>query len=256
MIAIFMITAFSSKQQTTLADINKIAPSKDTLACNFKYLRIQDKNCKDPHNCSFAEVSFPMFKTLPALNDTIRNRFLSYLNPRHQSNQNIDSLFNHFAKAYLATHAGSPIAPTVSYVGLTTWQDRNLVTIAFTQEWDGGAHPDSHNEFITWNIKADKKLTLQDILIPGYKKELNKIAEKIFRKQEKLSPAEPLVNYFFKNHTFALNNNYQFSPQGISFFYNNYEIKPYADGATDLPIPYQSIKHLLRPNTVVSPYIK
>ena len=46
------------------------------------------------------------------------------------------------------------------------------------------------------------------------------------------------------------------TPTGLSFLYNEYEIKSYAEGQTTLFIPYTQIKSLLRPKTVVSQYLK
>jgi len=65
-----------------------------------------------------------------------------------------------------------------------------------------------------------------------------------------------LSNYTFENDIFSLSSNFKITPNGLDFFYDNYQIAPYAEGPIDLLIPYQSIKHLLRPNTVISQYIK
>jgi len=67
---------------------------------------------------------------------------------------------------------------------------------------------------------------------------------------------DTIKNHFFKGDKFALNDNYLITPLGIRFLYNPYEIKPYAAGTTDLFIPYDKIKSLLRPNTVITQYIK
>jgi hypothetical protein len=50
--------------------------------------------------------------------------------------------------------------------------------------------------------------------------------------------------------------NFSVTPIGIKFLYNQYEIKPYAAGITELFIPYAQIKSLLRPNSVVTQFIK
>ena len=55
---------------------------------------------------------------------------------------------------------------------------------------------------------------------------------------------------------FALNDNFLVTPVGIRFLYNEYEIKSYAEGQTELLIPYNKIKSLLRPQSVVSQYLK
>jgi hypothetical protein len=93
-------------------------------------------------------------------------------------------------------------------------------------------------------------------LVDGYHSELTKIAEQIFRKNEKLTDTSSLArDYFFKDNKFALNENYSITPAGFKFVYNQYEIKPYAAGKTELLLPYSQIKKLMRPQSVAAQYI-
>ncbi|XHR98311.1 RsiV family protein [Mucilaginibacter sp. UC70_90] len=110
---------------------------------------------------------------------------------------------------------------------------------------------------MNWDSKAGKNLRLADIFATGYHDKLNAVAEKIFRKNEKLSDTASLAtNYFFKDNKFALNTNFSITPLGIKFLYNQYDIKPYAAGITELFIPYAQIKSLVQPGSVVSQFIK
>jgi len=123
--------------------------------------------------------------------------------------------------------------------------------------FEGGAHGHTLSFFFNWNTKARKSIELADILKKGYQDSLNKVAESIFRKNEKITDSASLaLDYFFKDNKFTLNNNFLITPVGIRFLYNQYEIKPYAAGQTNLLIPYAKIKSLLLPHTVVSQYIK
>jgi hypothetical protein len=85
---------------------------------------------------------------------------------------------------------------------------------------------------------------------------LTTIGEKIFRLQEKLSDTGSLSNYIFEHGKFTLTNNFLITPIGIHFLYNEYAVRAHSDGPTELLIPYIQIKPLLRPNTVISQYIK
>jgi hypothetical protein len=137
-------------------------------------------------------------------------------------------------------------------------QDSSLTTLQIDgYVYEGGAHGARSVSFINWNTKRNKCVTLSDILIDGYNNKLTAIGDTIFRQQEKLSYTSSLArDYKFEKQRFALNHNYSITPLGIRFFYNEYEIKPYAAGPTNLFIPYSKIKSLLRPNTVVTQYIK
>lgn len=118
----------------------------------------------------------------------------------------------------------------------------------------GGAHPNS--AMVYWNIdpKTLKEITLESLIKEGSLPELNTIAEKIFRKNEKLSPTASLKDtYFFEKDTFALNRNFTITKEGLKFLYNPYEIKAYAYGSTELLIPFSELKTVAKPNTLLSP---
>ena len=73
---------------------------------------------------------------------------------------------------------------------------------------------------------------------------LTQIGDKIFRQAKQLSDTASLIdNYFeFPEDKFELNKNYGFKKEGIVFYYNNYEIAPYAAGPTEVLIPYNELK--------------
>ncbi|MNL65691.1 hypothetical protein D3C87_1900590 [compost metagenome] len=83
---------------------------------------------------------------------------------------------------------------------------------------------------------------------------LTAVAEKIFRKNEKLSPTESLKDkYFFENDTFSLNQNFTITEKGLKFLYNPYEIKAYVYGTTELLIPFAELKDIAKPNSLLNP---
>jgi hypothetical protein len=92
---------------------------------------------------------------------------------------------------------------------------------------------------------------------PGYEAQLTAAAEKIFRKQENLSATATLSkDYFFRDGKFSLNNNFLITPIGLKFLYNQGEIKPNAAGQTTVEIPYNQIKAIIQPETVLARYTK
>ena len=121
----------------------------------------------------------------------------------------------------------------------------------------GGAHGYDETAFLNWDIKNQKEVTLSDIFVSGYQEQLRKTGEKIFRRDEKLSDNASLSDHYsFEKGKFSLNDNFMITPTGLQFLYNEYEIKSFAEGQTKLFISYGQIKSLLRPNTVVSQYLK
>jgi hypothetical protein len=122
-----------------------------------------------------------------------------------------------------------------------------------TLDYTGGAHVNPSFRYLNYDLSTHRLIKLDELLKPGAKPQLVKIAERIFRKNEGLSETASLANgYFFTNNQFALNENFLIKADGIEFLYNPYEIKPYASGKTRLQIPYEQIKTLIKPNTILS----
>jgi hypothetical protein len=251
-------TSDTIKKTTSIDKRTSSFIKNDTVVYTYKKLKSYDKNCKPKNDCSYVNISFPIFQNLPQLNKTVIQAVLTYLNNEHGKPENLDVIFKEFSDDFFADiDSSESINPSTLELEITTAaQDSSFVILKFADEMSGGAHPNQNDGFINWNTKKDNIIGLEDILIDGYKTRLTKIAEKIFRKNENLTSSDSLENYFFKNGIFTLDGNFQITPKGLSFFYNNYEIKPYSEGPTTLLIPYLQIKSLLRPNTVVSQYIK
>ncbi len=77
---------------------------------------------------------------------------------------------------------------------------------------------------------------------------LTALAEKQFRKNHNLTASESLTaaGFNFDNDKFALSSNFGFTQKGIIFYYNNYDIAAYSEGASELAIPFEDIKEIFR----------
>jgi len=245
----------STKQSTT-------KPSPDTLVYSYKNIKERAADCgtKPDSACSEAVITYAVFPGHKSLNDSITDRLLQvYVNDIPDKTLAMQA--RSFVEAYMNDTSrlsdGDNMIYTLESSARIVRQDSSLLTIQFdSYSFSGGAHGSTYTSFLNWNSSNDKKITLADIFLPGYEEKLRNIAEKIFRDQEKLSATSSLANYFFKNARFVLNDNFLITPVGIRFLYNEYEIKSYAEGQTDLLIPYNKIKVLLSPQSVVNQYIK
>lgn len=149
------------------------------------------------------------------------------------------------------------------------WEINNTISIIYNTNsivsfqskfyhYTGGAHGNSGVYFANFDSRVGKILVLSDLLISGYEKELNNVAEEIFRKDKELSQEANLEEegYWFEGNKFSLNDNFGIKSDGLVFFFNSYEIAPYAMGPTELIIPYKAIKNLVKKdgllNNVVS----
>lgn len=235
---------------------------KDTLTYTNKTIHERAADCgeKPDSTCTAVNITYPVFATKPVLNDTIKHKLLNMFMLGEKPDTSLKTMTTRFIKSYTDFKKDNP--KSVMYYTLDSYakvikQDSALVAMEYGgYVYQGGAHGGSFIGFINWDGKNDKNLTLSDILVAGYQPELTKIAEAIFRKNEKLTPTASLAdNYFFDKGKFALNENYSITPIGIRFMYNQYEIKPYAAGQTELLLPYSAITKLMKPKSIVSQYI-
>lgn len=248
-------------------ETNKVMPNinKDTLAFTYDTIKTRAADCgnKADSACSVALIIYPQFAGQKALNDSITQKLIlsGFNDPDKKRDTSLQNYADNFIKGYVRDNP-KQYSPTMFYTlnlkAAVVRQDSSLTTLQMEGYiYQGGAHGNSFTSFINWDTKKQTTVTLADILSDNYKDKLTAVADTIFRSQEKLSDTSSLArDYFFTNDKFALNNNYAITPVGIRFLYNQYEIKPYAAGTTDLFIPYNRIKSLLRPNTVVTQYIK
>ena len=243
----------------------KVGINSDTLAFTYDTIKYRAPDCgnKADSACSVALIIYPKFISQKVLNDTLAQKLMSagFNSPEKKPDTSLQSFADNFIKGYVKDNPKqySPemfytlniTADSVrQYPGLTTLRIDGYI-------YQGGAHGASSTTFVNWDTKNNRPVKLSDILINGYSEKLSVVGEAIFRKQEKLSDTSSLAHdYFFKDNRFALNENYHITQLGIRFLYNQYEIKPYAAGTTQLLIPYENIKSLLRPNTVITQFIK
>lgn len=236
----------------------------DTLTYTNQNINIKTTDCQNQADsgCTIVKIEYPVFKGGGILNDMVSEKLIKTLGlDNNKADTNLNQLSQTFAKSYTAFKSQQPKSSIIYSLmgsGKIIRQDSSLVTLQLNGYiFQGGAHGGSSVQFINWNTKANKSITLSDILVNGYQKKLTTVADTIFRKSEKLSDTSSLKHdYFFKDDKFALNNNFLITPVGLRFLYNQYEIKHYAAGQTNLLIPYAKIKSLLLPHTVVSQYIK
>lgn len=125
----------------------------------------------------------------------------------------------------------------------------SLISLSVTRdEYAGGAHPNSSTAYINVNPENGNDISLKDVLKPGFNDVLTKAGEKGFRKAHELSDTASFQfnDFEFENNRFQLTNNYGFTKSGIVFYYNSYEVAPYAMGPTEVIIPYEEVKDWLK----------
>ncbi len=135
----------------------------------------------------------------------------------------------------------------------------NILTVEDIEfRFEGGAHPLTFFIYSNYNIVNGKEISLDDLLIPGYKAELDKIGEKRFRETYNIKQGESFeqAGYFIKKNEFHLNNNFSITKTGLRFRFGQYEIGPYVLGAPSVFIPYSEIKDLIKSDGLLANLVK
>lgn len=233
----------------------------DTLKYKYQTFEKHSKNCvKIDSICAVFKVKYPVFENAE-FNATIQKEMLKIFQENNQDVQKLKSL-EEASKVFLGEYDQgineqlkdgtelNSIPWTMETTTQVAKQKGKYIMISIFTDWfTGGAHPVGMNYNLAYEAQTLKRIALKDIFKQGYEPRLLKMAETIFRKQESLKLSDKLDEsngYFFENGKFKLNDNFIITDKSIDFFYNVYEIKPYAAGPTLLSIPLSLIKPLLK----------
>lgn len=203
---------------------------------------------------AFYRITHPVFENA-AMNDLIKTSiFVERENNAEEAAHSFLDAYNEFVEENSTT-----------YVNAVWYKDSNsrivmntplfLTLKTSTDQYTGGAHGNHLTLFAVFDLDLFKKMELTDLVVTGKLKDLTKLAEKHFRRQENLSDTSNLSkDFFFADGIFALNDNFGLTKDKLIIYYNEYEIRPYADGITTIEIPYEEVIEIL--NARAKRYIK
>lgn len=137
------------------------------------------------------------------------------------------------------------------------YQDSLFISVATTiYSYTGGAHPNSVQVYRSYDLRTGKPITLDQILIPGYERELNAAGEIEFRMTKEIPPDITLKErgYWFEEGQFSLNQNFAIINKSLVFYFNPYEIAPYSMGPTELELKLTDYAQLIKEGSVIYAY--
>ena len=113
----------------------------------------------------------------------------------------------------------------------------------------GGAHGMATVTFTNLDPRTGESIPLSDVLIDGYEAKLLPLAEARFREVRGIKDGMSLSDAgfsFFDNGVFALTDNFAIGEDALTFYYNAYEVAPYALGSTEIVLSYDELNGLLK----------
>lgn len=233
--------------------------STDQLSFTYDSVKVYSKlvsDNNDSKDTTKAVISYPIF-TDEKINTFIEQKVINAANEGEHYNT-----YNDFTMAFIKNY--DDFSKENKEYGQTWFMDGKVrvseqrpqyLSLLYTFiNYEGGAHPNSNSTYLNYNPVSHQEIVLDSLIKPGTMSQLTAAAEKIFRKNEKISVTASLKdNYFFENNKFSLNQNFTITKNGLKFLYNPYEIKAYVYGTTELVIPFAELKDIARPNSLLTP---
>ncbi|HEX5381259.1 MAG TPA: RsiV family protein [Acinetobacter sp.] len=130
----------------------------------------------------------------------------------------------------------------VRYVG----QNDNFATFAM-QSYSysaGAAHGMYHQEFVNFDLSKKKRLALQDVLMKGIDAQ---VLDALYDNNQNW-----LQEHNIEKAKLQLSDNFYYGANGLVFVYPLYELASYAEGMSELTLPYYTLKKFVRPEYLPS----
>jgi hypothetical protein len=226
-------------------------------------------DCNNGGMCAKFTVIFPQMKKGAAtekINKQITNALINqYIQRNNKKVASLDALIEDFIDRYKEeeknfAQVDASIKPS--------WTHYNEILVVFNAQYilglqfkssmaeSGEKPPVELMNYENFDMLTGNLLKLDDIFLKDYKPKLTAIAEEIFRKNYGFGANQPMKGFTFKNGAFELNTNFTINKKGIMFRFNPYEIATYSTGASHIFIPFENIKHLLNPNSIIGDLMK
>jgi hypothetical protein len=115
--------------------------------------------------------------------------------------------------------------------------------------YEGGAHGINQHLTINFEQLTGRQLTLADVFVPGYERQLSTILQKALCSYTGASNLKELKDqgYLYSMDMFP-SENFVLCEETITFIYNPYEIAPYEKGSVELTLSYSDIDDILNKN--------
>ena len=109
----------------------------------------------------------------------------------------------------------------------------------------GGAHGIQTRQFTVVNLWTGKEVELKNIFKENTEAQLSSIISDKIHEMNHLPTTQSLKDAGFFSDTVKPTDNFYITHEGIGFFYNQYDIAPYASGTIDVFVPFRELKDML-----------
>ncbi len=130
-------------------------------------------------------------------------------------------------------------------VGNSLFANDNILSYSINNySFSGGMHGYTAINYFVFDLKTGNRIIEEDIFDGDYKEMITEILLKELSKEDHFED-------FYLDRVIP-NGNFKIDEDGITYFFNTYEIAPYAYGNFEVFIPYEKIKLILQKESPVS----
>lgn len=137
-----------------------------------------------------------------------------------------------------------------SHVQLYT--KRLLVYRIDYNEYTGGAHGIYMSSFLNMNLQTLSPIRLDDLFVNDYSEALTDLLWNQLMADNKVTSRQELEDMgYVTTGNLEPTENFYLGKEGITFYYNVYDIAPYVMGPVKITLPYEMMQHLLSDDSMV-----
>lgn len=127
-----------------------------------------------------------------------------------------------------------------------------LVYRYYYEEYTGGAHGVYMTSFLNMDLRTLRPIHLDDIFVSDYQEALTDLLWNQLMADNNVTSRQELEDLgYTSTGDLTPTENFYLSKEGITFFYNIYEITPYVMGAIQISLPWEMMLHLMSDDTMV-----
>lgn len=124
-------------------------------------------------------------------------------------------------------------------------------------EYTGGAHGIYMSSFLNMDLRTLSPIRLDDLFVGGYNEALTDLLWNQLMADNKVTTRQELEDLgYATTGELEPTENFYLSKEGITFYYNVYDIAPYVIGPVQITLPYEMMQHLLSDDTMVLNEVK
>lgn len=145
--------------------------------------------------------------------------------------------------------------------GFSLLNDENIYSYGINRYvFMGGAHGLNTINYLNFNVKTGKLITENDLFLKNTTGKLTELIKKRIVEQSKeeegAQPIKSLDKTDYWIDAIKPNGNFYITDESLNYVFNPYEIGPYYLGITEVRIPYDRLKNILKPNATIGYLIK